>query len=98
LFYPEKAKKASDGLAEALDKLQKQNKEINNIKTVGEKGLGELNESVKELTGSSEDHDAKIKQIQSSIDSSSSMIEALSNDIDKVKKRHAELAKQNTAA
>jgi len=38
LFYPEKAKKASDGLAEALDKLQKQNKEINNIKTVGEKG------------------------------------------------------------
>merc|ERR550519_3184865 len=46
----DQAKKASDGLAEALDKLQKQNKEINNIKTVGEKGLGELNESVKELT------------------------------------------------
>merc|ERR1711990_979321 len=93
----DQAKKASDGLAEALDKLQKQSKDINMLKTVGEKGIGELNDSVTELSGNSEDHAAKIKKIESSIESSSSLIQALSNDIAKVKKQHAELAKQNTA-
>ena len=40
-------------------------------------GIGELNDSVTELSGNSEDHAAKIKKIESSIESSSSLIQGM---------------------
>jgi len=90
------SEKAVQGLETANELLDKHAKEINTLKSAGEKELGNLDEKVASLTESSSDSAKKVASLEESIKSTKRLVDALDGEVTSLKKRHAEsVAAQN---
>merc|ERR1712131_569388 len=91
----DQAEKASTGLKQAMDQLTQHTKDINTLRSAGEKlkQLSGLSESVQTLTNESVEYSSSISKITSELESAQALLKALSNDIDAIKKRQADIAK-----
>lgn len=89
----DQAEKASTGLKTAMDQLTQHTKDINTLRSAGEKQLSGLSESVQTLTNESVEYSSSISKMTSELESAQALLKALSNDIDAIKKRQADIAK-----
>lgn len=90
------SEKAVQGLETANELLDKHAKEINTLKSAGEKELGNLDQKVASLTESSSDSAKKVASLEESIKSTKRLVDALDEEVTSLKKRHAEsVAAQN---
>jgi len=89
----DQAEKASTGLKQAMDQLTQHTKDINTLRSAGEKQLSGLSESVQTLTNDSVEYSSSISKMTSELESAQALLKALSNDIDAIKKRQADIAK-----
>merc|ERR1712003_114667 len=90
------SEKAVKGLETANELLDKHAKEINTLKSAGEKELGNLDAKVASLTESSSDSAKKVASLEESIKSTKRLVDALDGEVTTLKKRHAEsVAAQN---
>lgn len=89
----DQAEKASSGLKQALDQLTQHTKDINTLRSAGEKQISGLSDSVQTLTNDSVEYSSSISKMTSELESAQALLKALSNDIDAIKKRQADIAK-----
>jgi chromosome segregation ATPase len=89
----DQAEKASTGLKQALDQLTQHTKDINTLRSAGEKQISGLSDSVQTLTNDSVEYSSSISKMTSELESAQALLKALSNDIDAIKKRQADIAK-----
>lgn len=89
----DQAEKASTGLKQAMDQLTQHTKDINTLRSAGEKQLSGLEDSVQTLTNESVEYSSSISKMTSELETAQALLKALSNDIDSIKKRQADIAK-----
>merc|ERR1719348_2480259 len=89
----DQAEKASTGLKQAMDQLTQHTKDINPLRSAGEKQLSGLEDSVQTLTNESVEYSSSISKMTSELETAQALLKALSNDIDSIKKRQADIAK-----
>merc|ERR1711962_570146 len=76
-----------------MEQLTQHTKDINTLRSAGEKQLSGLSESVQTLTNESVEYPSSISKMTSELETAQVLLKALSNDIDAIKKRQADIAK-----
>lgn len=91
------AQKASDGLAAALKDITQNSEDVRKIRNGGEKQLAELAEKIGEIVEDVKKGNSATTSVTESVETANSIISALSNDIDSLKKKFSDLSIKVTA-
>merc|ERR1712062_432595 len=79
------AEKAEEGLREALERIEKHEKDISLLRSASDKEIETLDVKIREVENNSEDTTKKLSELASKISSTSRMIDALDEEVSSLK-------------